>query len=66
MNCLPHIPRIDRLTAWALPLLLITALPVQAQKRNFNWVYGSGIWLHFTPDSLKALMVLDMPPVSAR
>lgn len=49
-----------------LLLLLLTAPSAHAQKRNFNWVFGSGVWMQFTPDSLKPVMPYDMPPVSKR
>lgn len=66
MRYLINIPRGDCPAAWVLLFFLMTSLPVQAQKRNFNWVFGSGVWLQFTPDSLKVRMGLDMPLVSAR
>lgn len=49
-----------------LLLLLLLGSPVRAQKRNFNWVFGSGVWVQFSPDSVKGVRTVDMPPVSAR
>lgn len=66
MRYLPNIRSAGHLSRWALLFVLVSSIPVQAQKRNFNWVFGSGVWFQFTQDSLRALREWDMPPVSAR
>lgn len=47
-------------------LVFLAGTSVHAQKRNFNWVFGSGVWVQYTPDSVKGVKTLDMPPVSTR
>lgn len=32
---------------------------VQAQKRNFNWVFASGVWLQFTHDTIVSVPLAD-------
>lgn len=40
-------------------LFLLSAFPAQAQKRNFNWVVGSGVWFQFTEDTLMVVEAAD-------
>src|SRR5690606_35680116 len=43
----------------SIGLLYCTASALQAQKRNFNWVMGSGVWFQFTGDTLIVLETAD-------
>lgn len=45
--------------ALLVALLIWPLFTVQAQKRNFNWVFASGVWLQFTNDTMLSVPVAD-------
>lgn len=52
--------RLPRIAATGISgALFLIGLLGQAQTRNDNWVFGSGVWLHLTPDQVFSMPIED-------